>query len=96
MGVAIFIISVFIAFMLWACCKSGAVYDRESEEAFNKGERTRMSEKQQRAYEDYRRKFAHDNGLTIWQATEYQAVKNYKEYLEAEHGVVIKESRCRQ
>lgn len=94
MGVAILAASAFIAFLLWACCKAGSDYDKNVNEAWNKGERTKMVEKQQRAYEDYRRKFAHDNGLTIEQATEYQAVKNYKEYLETEHGVVIKESGC--
>ena len=47
----------------------------------------------QSAYEEYRRKFARDNKITIEQATEYKAVKNYKEYLETEHDVVIIETR---
>ena len=49
---------------------------------------------QQIAYEEYRRKFAICYGITIEEATEYQSVKNYKEYLETEYGVVIRESGC--
>ena len=41
-------------------------------------------EKAQKSYERYRERFANDYGVTIEQATEYQAVKNYKEYLEEE------------
>lgn len=43
------------------------------------------------AYNKYRRKFAHDRNISIAEATDYQAVKNYKEYLEKEYDVKIVE-----
>ena len=51
----------------------------------------RMQEQAQKSYEAYRERFANDYGKTIEEATECQAVKNYKEYLEQEHGVKIDE-----
>ena len=92
MGVVIFIASVFVAFTLWACCKSGADYERFMERTSGMGEQERW----QTAYNEYKERFACDRGITIEEATEYQAVKNYKEYLEKEHCVVIKESGCVQ
>ena len=48
-----------------------------------------MQEQAQKSYERYRERFSNDYNLTIEEATKYQAVKNYKEYLEEQHGVQI-------
>ena len=71
----------------YSLCKTASDSDRDMERILKMGE-------YQKAYDEYRRKFAKDNGLTIERATEYQAVKNYKAYLEDEYGAVIKESGC--
>lgn len=55
-------------------------------------DKEQVQKKAQKSYESYRERFANDNRLTLEEATEYQAVKNYKEYLEneyAEYGIEI-------
>lgn len=92
MGVKI-VISVIIGFLLlatYALCKAAGEYDDYMERGRNMSEQ----EQCQKAYEEYRRKFASDREITEEQATAYQAVKNYKEYLEKEYNVAINESGC--
>ena len=45
----------------------------------------------QKAYNEYRQRFAHYRKISIKDATDYQAVKNYKKYLEEEYNVKISE-----
>ena len=60
-----------------------------SKRSGRQAEREREMLEAQKAYYEYRRKFAHDRKISIEEATNYQAVKNYKEYLEQEHKVKI-------
>ena len=48
-------------------------------------------ENAQQKYERYRRVFAETQGIPVEKATEYQAVKTYKIWLEEKNGVVIDE-----
>lgn len=75
----------------WAIRKADDISEQQWNE-YCREEKKRMQQKAQKAYERYRQRFANDYGLTIEQATEYQAVKNYKAYLEErykEHNVQI-------
>lgn len=86
-------IAFVFGFFMWALCVIAKLSDDISEEYWNEyWGKDEMQEKAQKAYERYRERFAGDYGKTLEEATECQAVKNYKEYLEeqyAEHGVQI-------
>ena len=76
-----------VVLMILATCSLIYVYAlgimQERSESQERTE-TEMIESQI-AYNEYRRKFARDRKITIDEATNYQAVQNYKEYLEEEH-----------
>ena len=82
-----------VAFIGWTCLVMASRYDDMAEEYWNEyWRKEEMQESAQKAYERYRERFANDYGKTIEEATECQAVKNYKAYLEEQykyHGVVI-------
>lgn len=86
MKILIALLIILVAFIGWACLKVASDSDDEMERWANalKTEKE-MQEKAQNSYEEYRRRFANDYGLTLEEATEYQAVKNYKNYLETEY-----------
>ena len=84
----LFILGIaFVLLFTYSLCRAVGDYDKFIERTKGMSE----AERWQTAYNEYRRKFAHDRKITVEQATEYQAVKNYKAFLEAEHGVVIME-----
>lgn len=86
---------LFVGFLGISACWMARKWDDIEEEQwreFCEMENKRMQDKAQKKYERYRERFANDYGKTIEEATECQAVKNYKEYLEEqykEHGVQI-------
>ena len=90
--VAIAIILVIIA--AFSLCRSASRFDIEIRKYWDEywGRGLIMQEKAQKSYEKYRERFANDYGKTLEEATECQAVKNYKAYLEEhykEYDVVI-------
>ncbi len=93
---AIIIIAIAITLLVaYSLCVSASRSDKISREQWKeywRKEKERMQGKAQKSYEAYRERFANDYGKTIEEATECQAVKNYKEYLEEhykEYDVVI-------
>lgn len=93
--VVIGIVIMILTILTWTLCvmasRSDYIAERDWIE-YLKRENNRMQKKAQNAYEKYRERFANDYHLTLEEATEYQAVKNYKEYLEEqckEYGVKI-------
>lgn len=90
--VCIGIIILFVLAVMFALCMMAGKWDYISEECWNEyceKENERMQAKAQESYERYRARFAHDYGKTIEESTECSAVKQYKVYLEKQHGVVI-------
>ena len=85
MGVLVIVIGIALTLLYaYALCYSAKRSIKQE------GRENEMLEAQ-RAYNEYRRKFAQDRNISIEEATDYQAVKNYKQYLEKEHNVVIVE-----
>lgn len=93
-GVIVCVVFVlFVGGLCWIAKRSDHISDKQYE-AYCREEKRRMQEKAQKTYEKYRERFANDYGKTIEEATECQAVKNYKAYLEEQysaHGVKIRE-----
>ena len=85
MLLAIVIISIFALLLAAGCCKV-------SGECARKEEREAMKKEAQKKYDEFVRKFARDNKITIEYAEEMQMVKNYKAYLMEEYGVTENES----
>ena len=81
---------IVVTTFIFALCKSAGDYDRFMERTLNMNEQERWN----KAYNEYKEKFARDRGITVEEAAQYQVVKNYKDYLEKEHGVEIFESGC--
>lgn len=77
----------FVLGLMWCLCVMASKYDDITEEYWNEywGRDFEMQEKAQKKYERYRERFANDYGKTLEEATECQAVKNYKEYLEEQY-----------
>lgn len=76
----------FVLYMTWALCVMASKSDNISDEYWNEyWGKEEMQEKAQKSYEAYRERFARDYKKTLEEATECQAVKNYKSYLEEQY-----------
>lgn len=85
------ILAIFTVAILWCCCVVSGNKSREEEQ---NAETIQLCEEVNKKYDEYVRKFASDNKITIEYAEEMQMVKNYKEYLMEEYGV--SENECLQ
>ena len=82
--VALFILTAVTILYAYALCSVAA---RSEMQARREDEMLEA----QKAYNEYRQRFAHYRKISIKDATDYQAVKNYKKYLEEEYNVKISE-----
>lgn len=85
------ILAIFTVIILWCCCIISGNKSREEEQD---AETIQLCEEVNKKYDEYVRKFASDNKITIEYAEQMAMVRNYKAYLLKEYGV--SENECLQ